>query len=66
MCRRAHAPSTWLAAARWTVAFGFYEEAMKDSESELINNDIEKMGALVDAPPSFRNLDVVSVMDDPA
>jgi len=39
---------------------------MKDSESELINNDIEKMGALVDAPPSFRNLDVVSVMDDPA
>ena len=39
---------------------------MKNSESELINRYSERLGALVDAPPSFRNLDVVSVMDNPA
>lgn len=48
------------------VEFDSYEEAMKNSESELINNYNEKLGALVDGPPSFRNLDVVSVMDNPA
>jgi quinol monooxygenase YgiN len=48
------------------VEFDSYEEAMKNSESELINTFSEKLGALVDGPPSFRNLDVVSVMDNPA
>jgi uncharacterized protein (DUF1330 family) len=48
------------------VEFDSYDEAMKNSDSELVNNYSEKLGALVDAPPSFRNLDVVSVMDNPA
>lgn len=48
------------------VEFDSYEEAMKNSESELISNYSEKLGALIDGPPSFRNLDVVSVMDNPA
>jgi quinol monooxygenase YgiN len=48
------------------VEFDSYEEAMRNSESELVNTYSEKLGALVDAPPSFRILDVVSVMDNPA
>jgi uncharacterized protein (DUF1330 family) len=48
------------------VEFDSYDEAMKNSDSELVNNYSEKLGALVDAPPSFRNLDVVSVMENPA
>jgi quinol monooxygenase YgiN len=48
------------------VEFDSYEQAMKNSDSELVNRYSERLGALVDAPPSFRNLDVVSVMDNPA
>jgi hypothetical protein len=48
------------------VEFDSYEEAMKNSESKLVNEYSEKLGLLVAGAPSFRNLDVISVMENPA
>ena len=45
------------------VEFDSYEEAMQNSEHPQTAQYSEKMGALLDGPPVFRNLDVVSVTD---
>jgi hypothetical protein len=45
------------------VEFGSYEEAMKNSEDPATSEYAEKMQALCDGPPVFRNLDVVQVED---
>jgi len=44
------------------VEFASYEEAMKNSNDPITSRYSEKMGALLDSPPQFQNLDVVSVM----
>ncbi|HSE70886.1 MAG TPA: hypothetical protein VLA97_09020 [Nocardioidaceae bacterium] len=41
------------------VRFGSYDEAMKNSEDPRTSEYAERMAALCDVPPSFRNLDVV-------
>jgi quinol monooxygenase YgiN len=48
------------------VEFDSYEEAMKNSESELVKQYSEKLDLLVAGAPTFRNLDVISVMENPA
>jgi len=45
------------------VEFDSYEEAMKNSNDPATGKYSEQMGALLDGPPTFRNLDVISVMD---
>ncbi len=45
------------------VEFDSYEDAMKNSESPVVNKYAAKMGELLDGPPAFRNLDVVSVQE---
>jgi hypothetical protein len=45
------------------VEFDSYEEAMENSESAETSEYSERMGKLLDAPPVFRNLDVVSVWE---
>lgn len=44
------------------VEFPSYEEAMKNSNDPATGRFSEEMGKLLDAPPTFRNLDVVSEM----
>jgi hypothetical protein len=41
------------------VEFSSYEEAMRNSEDPRTGDFAAKMAALSDAPPVFRNLDVV-------
>jgi len=43
------------------VEFNSYEEAMKNSEDPVVNRYAAKLGELLDGPPSFRILDVISV-----
>jgi len=43
------------------VEFASYEEAMKNSEDPATSEFAEKMGALCDGPPKFRNLDLTRV-----
>ena len=45
------------------VEFESYEEAMENSDDPMTNVYAERMGGLLDGPPVFRNLDVVSVTD---
>ena len=45
------------------VEFDSYEDAMKNSESPVVDKYAAKMGELVGGPPTFRNLDVVSVQE---
>ena len=45
------------------VEFDSYEEAMQNSESPKTAEYSERMGQLLDGPPVFRNLDVVSVTE---
>lgn len=40
------------------VEFESYEAAMKNSEDPATSEFSERMGALLDGPPRFRNLDV--------
>jgi quinol monooxygenase YgiN len=44
------------------IEFDSYDEAMKNSNDPATTRFAEEMGALLDAPPVFRNLDVVNVM----
>ena len=48
-------PDTYLSI----VEFSDYDEAMRNSEDPSTGEWAEKMAALCDGPPSFRNLDVV-------
>jgi hypothetical protein len=41
------------------VFFDSYEEAMQNSDNPVTQEFSEKMGALVDGPPTFVNLDVL-------
>jgi len=43
------------------VEFDSYEEAMKNSEDPVVNRYAAKLGELLDGPPTFRILDVISV-----
>ena len=45
------------------VEFESYEKAMENSGSAETSEYSERMGKLLDAPPVFRNLDVVSVWE---
>ena len=45
------------------VEFDSYEEAMKNSENPVVSSYAAKLGELLDGPPTFRNLDVVSVQE---
>ncbi len=45
------------------VEFDSYEDAMKNSESPVVDKYAAKMGELVGGPPTFHNLDVVSVQE---
>jgi quinol monooxygenase YgiN len=45
------------------VEFDSYEEAMKNSDDPATGKYAEQMNALLAAPPSFRNLDVRTVMN---
>jgi hypothetical protein len=40
------------------VEFESYEAAMKNSEDPATSEFSERMGELLDSPPTFRNLDV--------
>lgn len=46
------------------VEFPSYEEAMKNSESEETTKFAQRMAALCDGPPTFRNLDVRETWED--
>ncbi len=45
------------------VEFPSYEEAMRNSEDPRTSEFAEKLAALMDEPPTYRNLDVIDVMD---
>ena len=45
------------------VEFDSYDEAMKNSNDPETGKFAEQMGALLDEPPKFFNLDVLLVMD---
>jgi len=45
------------------VEFDSYEEAMKNSNDPATGKYAEEMSALLAGPPTFHNLDVVSVMN---
>jgi hypothetical protein len=45
------------------VEFDSYEEAMKNSNDPETARYAAEMGALLDGPPTFHNLDVLYVMD---
>jgi uncharacterized protein (DUF1330 family) len=45
------------------VEFDSYEEAMKNSNDPATSKYAEQMGALLDGPPKFYNLDVRLVME---
>lgn len=45
------------------VEFDSYEEAMQNSENPQTAEYSERMGILLEGPPAFHNLDVVSVME---
>ena len=45
------------------VEFDSYEEAMKNSDDPMTSEYSGKLGALVDGPPRFHNLDVVGVWE---
>jgi uncharacterized protein (DUF1330 family) len=44
------------------VEFDSYDEAMQNSDDPVTAKYSEQMGTLLDGPPTFHNLDVVSVM----
>ena len=47
-----------------TIAeFESYEAAMKNSQDPATSEFAERMGALCDGPPTFRNIDVMRVED---
>jgi quinol monooxygenase YgiN len=45
------------------VEFDSYEDAKNNSENPLTSKYSEEMRALLDGPPTFRNLDVRTVMN---
>jgi uncharacterized protein (DUF1330 family) len=45
------------------VEFDSYEEAMKNSEDPVTSKYSQQMGELLDGPPTFHDLDVVTVME---
>ncbi|HEY6474844.1 MAG TPA: hypothetical protein VIY26_18265 [Acidimicrobiales bacterium] len=45
------------------VEFDSYEDAMQNSDDPMTADYAERMSGLLDGPPVFRNLDVVSVME---
>jgi hypothetical protein len=45
------------------VEFNSYEEAMKNSNDPVTSQYAEEMGALLEGPPKFYNLDVRFVME---
>jgi hypothetical protein len=45
------------------VEFGSYEEAMRNSNDPATSRYAEELGALLDGPPTFHNLDVRMVMN---
>ncbi|MFI5036662.1 MAG: hypothetical protein ACHQFZ_10715 [Acidimicrobiales bacterium] len=45
------------------VEFNSYEEAMKNSNDPATQKYATEMASLLDGPPTFRNLDVIDVMD---
>jgi uncharacterized protein (DUF1330 family) len=45
------------------IEFNSYEEAMKNSNDPETSRYAEEMGALLDGPPTFHNLDVIDVMN---
>jgi hypothetical protein len=45
------------------IEFDSYEEAMKNSNDPVTSKYAGEMATLLDGPPVFRNLDVVSVME---
>lgn len=46
----------------YVVEFDSYEEAMRNSNDPETSRFAEEMMALLDSPPTFRNLDVVDVL----
>jgi len=47
------------------VEFDSYEEAMKNSNDPVTGKYSEQMGELLDGPPAFHNLDVITVTEVP-
>ncbi len=45
------------------VEFDSYEEAMKNSNDPVTGKYSEQMGELLDGPPAFHNLDVITVTE---
>jgi quinol monooxygenase YgiN len=45
------------------VEFGSYEEAMRNSNDPATARYAEEMNALLDGPPTFRNLDVIETLE---
>jgi len=45
------------------IEFDSYEEAMKNSNDPATGEFAKQLGALLDEPPKFYNLDVLQVMD---
>jgi hypothetical protein len=45
------------------VEFGSYEEAMRNSDDPVTSRYAEQVGALLDGPPTFHNLDVRMIMN---
>lgn len=45
------------------VEFGSYEEAMRNSDDPVTSRYSEQVGALLDGPPTFHNLDVRMVIN---
>jgi quinol monooxygenase YgiN len=45
------------------VEFDSYEEAMKNSDDPATSKYADEMGAMLAGPPTFRNLDVRSIMN---
>ena len=46
------------------VEFNSYEEAMKNSDDPATGKYSAEMSSLLDAPAQFRNLDVLTVMNN--
>ena len=59
VCSDRERPNTYITV----VQFDSYEAAMKNSELPATGAMAEQMAKLCDGPPSFRNLDVVEVME---
>jgi hypothetical protein len=46
------------------IEFRSYEEAMEQSNDPVISGFAQQLGALLDGPPTFYNLDVAQVIED--